>query len=155
MSILKLRDIFYKRKDPFYNQIKSLLKFSPNSLEYYKRAFIHRSLNRRDINGIAINYERLEFLGDSILSSIISSYLFKNIPDGSEGYLTQMRSKIVSRNHLNELGSELNLIDFVHSNIADDNYSDNIHGNLFEALIGAIFLDRGYPYCKKFVWQTS
>ncbi len=113
----------YKRKDPFYNKIKSLLKFSPNSLEYYKRAFIHRSLNRKDINGIAINYERLEFLGDSILSSIISSYLFKNIPDGSEGYLTQMRSKIVSRNHLNDL-------------------------------IGAIFLDRGYPYCKKFVYQN-
>ena len=65
-----------------------------------------------------------------------------------------MRSKIVSRNHLNELGSELNLIDFVQSNIADDNYSDNIHGNLFEALIGAIFLDRGYPYCKKFVYQN-
>ena len=154
MSILKLRDIFYKRKDPFYNQIKSLLKFSPNSLEYYKRAFIHRSLNRRDINGIAISYERLEFLGDSILNSIISSYLFKNIPDGSEGYLTQMRSKIVSRNHLNELGCDLNLIDFVQSNIADDNYSDNIHGNLFEALIGAIFLDRGYPYCKKFIYQN-
>ena len=154
MSIFRIKDILYKRKDPFYNKIKSLLKFSPNSLEYYRRAFIHRSLNRRDINGIAINYERLEFLGDSILSSIISSYLFKNIPDGSEGYLTQMRSKIVSRNHLNEIGSELNLIDFVKSNIADDNYSDNIHGNLFEALIGAIFLDRGYPYCKKFVYQN-
>ena len=154
MPIFRIKDILYKRKDPFYSKIKSLLKFSPNSLEYYKRAFIHRSLNRRDINGIPINYERLEFLGDSILTSIISSYLFKNIPDGSEGYLTQMRSKIVSRNHLNELGSELNLIDFVQSNIADDNYSDNIHGNLFEALIGAIFLDRGYPYCKKFVYQN-
>ena len=80
MSILRLKDFFSTRKDPFYHQIKSLLKFSPKSLEYYKRAFIHRSLNRRDINGIAINYERLEFLGDSILSSIISSYLFKNIP---------------------------------------------------------------------------
>tara|TARA_B100000427_G_scaffold307037_1_gene294224 strand:- start:44 stop:793 length:750 start_codon:yes stop_codon:yes gene_type:complete len=154
MPIFRLKDILYKRKDPFYNKIKYLLKFNPNSLEYYKRAFIHRSLNRRDINGIPISYERLEFLGDSILSSIISSYLFKNIPDGSEGYLTQMRSKIVSRNHLNELGSELNLIDFVQSNISDDNYSDNIHGNLFEALIGAIFLDRGYPYCKKFIYQN-
>ena len=117
MPILRLKDFFSTRKDPFYHQIKSLLKFSPKSLEYYKRAFIHRSLNRRDINGIAINYERLEFLGDSILSSIISSYLFKNIPDGSEGYLTQMRSKIVSRNHLNDLGSELNLINFVQRSV--------------------------------------
>ena len=79
---------------------------------------------------------------------------FKNIPDGSEGYLTQMRSKIVSRNHLNELGSELNLIKFVQSNIVNENYGDNIHGNLFEALIGAIFLDKGYPYCKKFIFQN-
>ena len=100
-----------------------------------------------------MNYERLEFLGDSILSSIISSYLFKNIPTGSEGYLTQMRSKIVSRSHLNELGLELNLLQFVESNISEENYGVNIHGNLFEALIGAIFLDRGYPYCKKFIFQ--
>ena len=86
MPILRIKDFFYKRKDPFYYQIKSLLKFSPNSLEYYKRAFIHRSLNRKDINGIAINYERLEFLGDSIVSSIISSYLFKNIPTREREY---------------------------------------------------------------------
>ena len=64
-----------------------------------------------------------------------------------------MRSKIVSRNHLNELGLELNLLDFVDANISEENYGDNIHGNLFEALIGAIFLDRGYPYCKKFIFD--
>ena len=98
------------KKDPFYRPIKNLLKFTPKSLKYYKRAFTHRSSNKKDLNGVAVNYERLEFLGDSILSSIISSYLFKNIPTGSEGYLTQMRSKIVSRNHLNELGLELNLV---------------------------------------------
>tara|TARA_B100001287_G_scaffold38294_1_gene27596 strand:+ start:253 stop:999 length:747 start_codon:yes stop_codon:yes gene_type:complete len=141
------------KKDPFYRPIKNLLQFNPNSLMYYRRAFTHRSSNKKDLNGHAINYERLEFLGDSILSSIISSYLFKNIPTGSEGYLTQMRSKIVSRSHLNELGLELNLLQFIESNISEDNYGDNIHGNLFEALIGAIFLDRGYPYCKKFVFE--
>ena len=130
------------KKDPFYRPIKNLLKFHPRSLKYYKRAFTHRSSNKKDLNGVAVNYERLEFLGDSILSSIISSYLFKNIPTGSEGYLTQMRSKIVSRNHLNELGLELNLLEFVDANISEENYGDNIHGNLFEALIGAIFLDQ-------------
>lgn len=147
------KELFKLKKDPFYKPIKNLLKFQPKSLKYYKRAFTHRSLNKKDLNGVAINYERLEFLGDSILSSIISSYLFKNIPTGSEGYLTQMRSKIVSRNHLNELGLELNLLKFVESNISEENYGDNIHGNLFEALIGAIFLDRGYPYCKKFIFE--
>jgi len=147
LELLKLK------KDPFYRPIKNLLQFNPNSLMYYRRAFTHRSSNKKDLNGHAINYERLEFLGDSILSSIISSYLFKNIPTGSEGYLTQMRSKIVSRSHLNELGLELNLLQFIESNISEENYGDNIHGNLFEALIGAIFLDRGYPYCKKFVFE--
>ena len=147
-------ELFKLKKDPFYFSIKKLLQFRPKSLKYYERAFTHRSLNKKDLNGVAVNYERLEFLGDSILSSIISSYLFKNIPTGSEGYLTQMRSKIVSRNHLNELGLELNLLQFVDSNISEENYGDNIHGNLFEALVGAIFLDRGYPHCKKFIFQN-
>ena len=144
---------FLKKKDPFYYSIKELLNFKPKSLKFYKRAFTHRSLNKKDLNGLAVNYERLEFLGDSILSSIISSYLFKNIPSGSEGYLTQMRAKIVSRNHLNELGIELDLLKLVQSKISDENFGDNIHGNLFESLIGAIFLDRGYKFCKQFIHE--
>lgn len=151
--ILNFTNPLKSSKNTFYKSIKKLLKFSPKSINYYERAFTHRSLNKKDLNGYSVNYERLEFLGDSILSSIVSSYLFKNIPDGSEGYLTQMRSKIVSRNHLNELGLELGLIEFVDSNISEVNYGENIHGNLFESLIGAIFLDRGYPYCKKFIFD--
>ena len=151
--LFNLNNFLKLKKDPFYRPLKKLLNFYPKSLKYYKRAFTHRSLNKKDLNGVAVNYERLEFLGDSILSSIISSYLFKNIPTGSEGYLTQMRSKIVSRNHLNELGLELNLLKFVESSISEENYGENIHGNLFESLIGAIFLDRGYPYCKSFIFQ--
>jgi len=150
---LNFYEFFKLKKDPFYKSIRNLLEFKPKSLSYYRRAFTHRSLNKKDLNGVAVNYERLEFLGDSILSSIISSYLFKNIPNGSEGYLTQMRSKIVSRNHLNELGLELNLLKFVDPNLSEENYGDNIHGNLFEALIGAIFLDRGYLFCKKFIFD--
>ncbi len=137
---LNFYELLKLKKDPFYRPIKNLLKFHPKSLKYYKRAFTHRSSNKKDLNGVAVNYERLEFLGDSILSSIISSYLFKNIPTGSEGYLTQ-------------LGMELNLLEFVDANISEENYGDNIHGNLFEALVGAIFLDRGYPYCKKFIFD--
>ena len=119
-SILNKLNLFSK-KDSFYFQIKKLLNFSPTSIDYYKRAFTHRSLNEKDINGIAINYERLEFLGDSILGSVIAAYLYKKVPSGSEGYLTQMRSKIVSREHLNELGKDLNLIRFVKSNIDQTN----------------------------------
>jgi len=136
-----------------YNELKKTLNFSPRNINKYKKAFTHRSVQLTDTNGIPINYERLEFLGDSILGSVIASYLYKKVPKGSEGYLTQMRSKIVSREHLNELGKDLNLIQFVKSNIGKSNVGDNIHGNIFEALIGAIYLDKGYTFCQKFVHE--
>ena len=137
-----------------HNELKKLLKFSPSSINKYKKAFTHRSVQMLDKKGIPINYERLEFLGDSILGSVIAGYLYKKVPKGSEGYLTQMRSKIVSREHLNELGKDLNLIRFVKSNIDQSNVGDNIHGNIFEALIGAIYLDKGYDFCQKFIHQN-
>ena len=75
-----------------------------------------------------------------MLGSVIASYLYKKVPGESEGYLTQMRSKIVSREHLNELGKDLNLVQFVESKVPPQHFGENIHGNLFEALVGAIFL---------------
>ena len=88
-----------------------------------------------------------------MLSSVIAAYLFEQVPHGDEGYLTKMRSKVVSREHLNELGKGLGLIDLVRSRISKSNFGDNIHGNLFEALVGAIYLDRGYLYCEKFIFK--
>lgn len=137
-----------------YYELKKLLKFSPREINKYKKAFTHRSLQLIDSKGNPINYERLEFLGDSILGSVIASYLYKKVPQGSEGYLTQMRSKIVSREHLNELGKDFNLIRFVKSNIDQTNVGDNIHGNIFEALVGAIYLDKGYNACQKFIYNN-
>ena len=137
----------------FYVAMQRLLKFSPKQLEFYQKAFTHRSLKKVDKNGEPYNYERLEFVGDAMLGSVIASYLFIKVPNQPEGYLTQMRSKIVSREHLNELGKDLNLISFVKSNIPKNNIGDNIHGNIFEALIGAIYLDRGYDYCNKFIYD--
>ena len=137
-----------------YNELKKLLNFSPRRINKYKKAFTHRSVQMLDKKGIPINYERLEFLGDSILGSVIAAYLYKKVPTGTEGYLTQMRSKIVSREHLNELGKDLNLIRFVKSNIDQANVGDNIHGNIFEALIGAIYLDKGYNTCQKFIHEN-
>jgi ribonuclease-3 len=136
------------------SELKKLLNFSPRNINKYKKAFTHRSVQMFDKKGIPINYERLEFLGDSILGSVIAAYLYKKVPTGSEGYLTQMRSKIVSREHLNELGKDLNLIRFVKSNIDQSNVGDNIHGNIFEALIGAIYLDQGYKFCQKFIHKN-
>ena len=110
-------------------------------------------MNIRDDEGNAINYERLEFLGDAMLGAVIASHLYLEVPGGDEGYLTKMRSKVVSREHLNELGKDLNLIELIESKIATTQFGDNIHGNLFEALIGAIFLDKGFKYCEKFIYK--
>jgi ribonuclease-3 len=137
-----------------YRDLKKLLNFSPKKINKYKKAFTHRSIQILDKKGNPINYERLEFLGDSILGSVIAAYLYKKVPSGSEGYLTQMRSKIVSREHLNELGKDLDLIRFVKSNIDQANVGDNIHGNIFEALVGAIYLDKGYNACQKFIYEN-
>ena len=137
-----------------YYDIKRLLKITPKNIENYKRAFTHSSLQQTDPKGNPINYERLEFLGDSVLGAVIAAYLYKEVPSGTEGYLTKMRSKIVSREHLNELGKDLNLISFVKSNVDESNVGDNIHGNIFEALVGAIYLDKGYSRCEKFIYKN-
>lgn len=150
-NILKSRP----RKDGiFFINLCKTLGFKPTNVQFYQKAFTHRSMNLRDKHGNAINYERLEFLGDAMLGAVVALHLFKEVPKGNEGYLTKMRSKIVSREHLNELGKELNLIDFIESKIDKNSFGDNVHGNLFEALIGAIFLDKGYKQCEKYIFRT-
>ena len=88
-----------------------------------------------------------------MLSAVVASHLFRAVPGGNEGYLTKMRSKVVSRKHLNELGKDLGLIEHVQTNIPVTQFGVNIHGNLFEALVGAIYLDRGYKYCERFIYE--
>jgi len=134
-------------------KLHKILGFKPKNIRYYNTAFTHRSMNIKDSQGIAINYERLEFLGDAMLSAVIATHLYIEVPSGDEGYLTKMRSKIVSREHLNELGTDLDLINMVESRIPNGQFGDNIHGNSFEALVGAIYLDRGYKYCEKFIYN--
>ncbi len=135
----------------FFEKIKDIIGFEPKNIENYKTAFTHRSLNKLNANGNPISYERLEFLGDAMLSAVIAADLFNKVPAGDEGYLTKMRSKIVSREHLNELGRDLNLISFVESKVPSQHFGENIHGNIFEALVGAIYLDHGYLSCEKFI----
>lgn len=151
-----IRNILNSRSDDdgnFFMELQNILGFKIRNKDVYRKAFTHRSMNKRDESGNPINYERLEFLGDAMLSAIIATHLYNEVPQGDEGYLTKMRSKIVSRQHLNELGREINLIDYVESKIPKDNFGNNIHGNLFEALVGAIYLDKGYKYCEKFIFD--
>ncbi len=151
-----IRNILNSRSDKdgnFFIAMTRTLGFKPNNIKFYNKAFTHRSMNIKNRLGNPINYERLEFLGDAMLGAVVALHLFKEVPKGNEGYLTKMRSKIVSREHLNELGRELNLIDYIESKIPKRSFGDNIHGNLFEALVGAIFLDKGYKQCEKFIYK--
>ena len=135
----------------FFSAIEKILGFMPKNIDYYRKAFTHRSSNIIDEVGNPVNYERLEFLGDAMLSAVIAAHLYNEAPTGDEGYLTKMRSKIVSREHLNELGKDLNLVQFVESKVPVQHFGDNIHGNIFESLVGAIYLDKGYEFCEKFI----
>jgi ribonuclease-3 len=151
-----LKKIFTRNSRPteggnFFVAIEKIVGFKPINIKFYEKAFTHRSSNKTDEKGNPLNYERLEFLGDSMLSSVIAAHLYKEAPLGDEGYLTKMRSKIVSREHLNELGRDLHLIDYVESKVPSSHFGENIHGNIFEALVGAIFLDKGYVGCEEFI----
>ncbi len=130
-----------------------MVGYTPKKLYYYIKAFTHGSTNQRDSFGNSISYERLEYMGDAVLSTVIAHYLFEKVIEGDEGYLTKMRSKIVSREHLNEIGKELGLSALMRTKIPITQFGDNIHGNLLEALIGAVFLDKGYSACEKFIYK--
>lgn len=151
-----IRNIFAKSSRShedgiFFGEMQKILGFKPVTIGFYEKAFTHRSSNKVDEQGNPINYERLEFLGDAMLSSVIAAYLFNEAPMGNEGYLTKMRSKIVSREHLNELGRDLDLIKFIESKVPTSHFGENIYGNVFEALVGAIYLDQGYAACERFI----
>jgi ribonuclease-3 len=135
----------------FFSQIQKKLGLKILNKEIYKEAFTHSSLNLKDSNGKAINFERLEFLGDAILTAIIAEYLYDHYPHAREGSLTRLRAKIVSRVKLNQIGEELGLFDLAQISNHNKNFGDDIHGNLLESLIGAIFVDMGYIKTKNYI----
>lgn len=137
----------------FYLYLKPILGYRPKNLHYYKKAFTHSS-SKKLVNGKLFNYERLEFLGDAIIDTIVSAFLYDISPLQDEGYLTKMRSKIVSRENLNKLGEKLGFLKFVQSAVSQNKIGENIYGNVYEALVGAVFVDKGYAVCEKFVNQT-
>lgn len=138
----------------FCSEISRIIGYKPKKILLFETAFTHRSLNKIGITGEPLNYERLEFLGDAILGSVIAAFLYKNAPKGDEGYLTQMRSKIVNRSYLNSIGKKLHLVNLVRTKANIHNFGDNINGNLLEALIGAIYVDAGFTTCEKFIYQN-
>lgn len=138
----------YRKRRRISNQIHEILGFRLRNFKLYEIALIHKSASHRLPDGTFIHNERLEYLGDAILGAVVAEYLFSKFPEKDEGFLTEMRSKIVNRDTLNRLAIKIGLEQLIVSNVTDDN-SHNLKGDALEALIGAIFLDLGYKKTKK------
>lgn len=137
----------------FKQQLKNLLGFSPSNLSIYNQAFRHSSA-KGDISVTAPSNERLEFLGDAILGAVIADYLFKLFPTKDEGYLTQMRSRLVNGQNLQTLAKKFGLDEMLKSRLTKkEKLTSSAYGDVFEAFIGAIYLDKGFETCRKFILE--
>lgn len=137
--------------NPLFPFLKEILGYKVRDTELYQKAFIHRSMNQKDEEGAVLSFERLEYLGDSILSTVVAKFLYEKLPYENEGELTRMKSKIVSREKLNAIGKELKLLDHLICSGNKRLFGEDIHGNILEALIGASFVDKGYQQCEKLI----
>ena len=143
--------MFGREKDPLKQYIKNILGFTPKNLGLYKQALAHRSITGNEKGIVKYNNERLEYLGDAVLSAIVADYLYKKYPCANEGFLTNLRSKLVSRDHLNKLSRKIGLDVYIRKNNTDLNMSRSISGDAFEAFIGAVYLNKGYKFSSKVV----
>ncbi len=139
------------RKDrELYSCLYNILGFYPRKLGIYRIALAHKSQAYRNEQGRPLNNERLEFLGDAVLESVVSDIVYRYFGQKREGFLTTTRSKIVQRETLNKVALEMGLDRLIQSDINSTSHNSNLMGNAFEALVGAIYLDRGYSYCFRF-----
>ncbi|AER40816.1 MAG: ribonuclease III [Flavobacteriales bacterium] len=151
-----LSDDFFFQNDEdslFFKKLKNVLGFCPKNIKFFKEVFVYSfSTEKRNLNkNYYVNFQRLEFLGDAVLNSIISHFLYERLPKKKEGELTQVRSKIVCRKNLNDISKKLFITEIFFLN--KPLVSDNILGNVLEALIGFIYLEIGYQECKNFVYK--
>lgn len=135
----------------YYRAFKRMFGHTPDNIELYKLALVHRSASVKVDGGESINNERLEFLGDAVLEGIVSDYLFIEYPHESEGFLTKTRSKIVSRQSLNALAEKLGIDKMVIYNSSGNAAHKHLFGDCFEALVGALYLDKGYNVVNRIV----
>ncbi len=150
MSLFTGIKYFFLTEKSKHKTLKRILGFIPGNIELYEQAFRHKSAAEEDPRGNKNSNERLEFLGDAILDAIIADYFFLKFPFKGEGFLTKMRSRMVSRSFLNDLAKKLDLDTFLEISEGVVN-AKSVYGNALEALIGAIYLDKGYELTKRFV----
>lgn len=147
--IFRIYNRYFSPDKEFAGRLRALLGFTPINLNIFKLAFSHKS-TVSDKSYAIQNNERLEYLGDAVLGTIVAEYLFKKYPNGNEGFLTKMRSKIVKRKSLNKIGDKMGL-DVLLNEYNQTRLSRSMLGNAVEALVGAIYLEKGYYRTKRFV----
>jgi ribonuclease-3 len=143
--------LLFGKDRQFAKDIQALTGYPPRDTHYYHLAFKHSSLVKtQTLSALECN-ERLEYLGDSVLGSVVAEYLYRRYPLKDEGFLTEMRSRIVSRNTLNEIGEKLGFEAWIEFNTKNTMFRSSMYGNTLEAFIGALFLDQGYKRTQRFI----
>ena len=154
---MRLNDIIARLKLPFrkekelFSSLRDIIGFYPNHIEHYKLALMHKSTGARNEKGRPLNNERLEFLGDAMLDAVVGHIVFEHFKGKREGFLTNTRSKLVSRETLGKLAEEMGLTELIQSNGHSHSHNSYMAGNAFEALVGAIYLDQGYDAVMRFM----
>jgi ribonuclease-3 len=151
-SVLQPKKYLYPSEKSFLKLLKRIVGFAPRNQVLYQLALVHKSISFSIFKDFSINNERLEYLGDAILDAIIAEYLFKKFPDKDEGFLTQMRSKIVNRENLNHIAIKLGIPNIIKSKLSSENHK-SLYGDALEALIGALYLDKGFKKTKEIVLE--
>lgn len=149
LFLRRINGTYILDKHEFSSRLKKIFGFRPGNLKLYEVAFIHRSATFTLPDGNKINNERLEYLGDAVLSAILSDFLFEKFPDASEGFMTKIRSRIVNREVLNQLAVSMGINKILISNVNSNHPTKNLYGDALEALIGSVFIDKGFKKTKK------
>ncbi|MEW6469053.1 MAG: ribonuclease III [Bacteroidota bacterium] len=152
-SPFKFISVNFSADKKLYLSLKNILGFYPGNISLYKQAFRHSSVASEIKRGVKDSNERLEFLGDAILGAVIAEHLFRMFPYKDEGFLTKMRSRIVSRSSLNQLASRLGIDKFIEASLESSSKSSAMKGDAFEAMLGAIYLDKGYDTTRRFILE--
>ncbi len=143
--------VYFSPEKKLHESLRNILGFYPINIHLYKLAFRHSSAAQQIKKGIKDSNERLEFLGDSVIGTVVAEYLFKKFPYKDEGFLTKMRSKMVSRNQHNQIALKLGLNKFIETDDRMGSKPSSINGDAYEALVGAIYLDKGYNTAQQFI----
>lgn len=141
----------FRKDKELYFSLYQILGFYPHEISYYKMALMHKSIMHRNAKGKPMNNERLEFLGDAVLDAVVGDIVYKHFPGKREGFLTNTRSKLVQRDTLNKLAQEMGINQLILSSGHSYSHNSYMGGNAFEALVGAVYLDRGYNVCMEFM----